>query len=99
MEQAKHTKGPWRAILQSDGSHVVVDENNRSVLHRDANEQRTNAALIAAAPDLLKALKKATQDLRSVAIWAKEHRTAPTSWINEKADEVDATIAKAEPKS
>lgn len=60
-----HTKGPWRLFVGEQGAFVIEDENNIAVLcqradwpHR-AEESKANGRLIAAAPDLLDALKVA----------------------------------------
>ncbi len=72
MSEAKHTPGPWVAIgiggpweqrisIRAPGwgcvAHVGV---NPSLPHWDL-PQRSNACLIAAAPDLLKALQDITE--------------------------------------
>ncbi|MBB4347996.1 hypothetical protein [Aliirhizobium cellulosilyticum] len=66
-EAAKHTPGPW---IVSDYSKYHVQKPNRGLLcstgvgnssgHSDRYEDYANARLIAAAPDLLEALKEAT---------------------------------------
>lgn len=57
----KHTKGPWYASRLSEGVWIIKNEafdsyialtHNREGVHADAN-----AHLIAAAPDLLEALR------------------------------------------
>lgn len=67
MEQAKHTPGPWKAVINSaDYWEVVhqwpdqsVEEANSyspTVVHvctKNGEEQEANARLIAAAPELL----------------------------------------------
>jgi hypothetical protein len=65
----KHTQGPWRyeapdevSIKDADGGRVAVCTNLRGALgmggRRDPNEVLANARLIAAAPELLEALRK-----------------------------------------
>ncbi len=80
MSKSKHTPGPWGCIDTSyhaydyrltkpDGSPLPL-----SIEGNDHSEQRANARLIAAAPDLLEALKQcevmfrvfSTADLRKI---------------------------------
>lgn len=69
----KHTQGEWKAVTDK-GQHSgrffavnSVDENITTaiVYGKDENEQAANAKLIAAAPELLKALESAVVDLRA----------------------------------
>lgn len=67
---SKHTPGPWipdfgeayRVRAQLDGGQVAVMTNLKGQFglagRRDGNEVAANAALIAAAPDLLAALER-----------------------------------------
>ena len=65
----KHTKGPWYisqtadyAINALDGRHIAMVscfEKNKN----DATENLGDAALIAAAPELLEALKELVEEL------------------------------------
>jgi hypothetical protein len=72
MTQAKHTPGPWFiaythegnteiAIDDEPGMHGERDYDLVTVTHGDPDELAANAALIAAAPDLLAALQKAVR--------------------------------------
>lgn len=61
-----HTPGPWRTVIawRHDKAEAVVGASHRSVcyLHwadREAEEVNANAHLIAAAPELLDALRRA----------------------------------------
>lgn len=56
----KHTKGPWKVFKGAD--RYIIDLNGESYwIQREGfsgnDEQRANANLIAAAPDLLEALE------------------------------------------
>ena len=93
---AKHTPGPWVWQAEEEcliGPIFVVmrqDEEGRKVFadYPDGTTQ-ANARLIAAAPDLLEALKDARDHI---------HGSAP-DWHNrtrEMVAEIDAAIAKAE---
>lgn len=60
----KHTPGPW-AVAEGDGCFVVEtdDMTVRFVcMGLDAEGDRANACLIAAAPDLLEALRRVVND-------------------------------------
>jgi hypothetical protein len=78
MSAAKHTKGPWSQVPQTNGSTLIAHEfetgkqmnpNLRLVCFTMARgnslpENEANARLIAAAPDLLEALQvQALSDL------------------------------------
>jgi hypothetical protein len=62
----KHTRGPWAAIqhktLSGDPGGPLKVETHLTViaeiLYREEVEQKANAALIAAAPELLDAIKR-----------------------------------------
>jgi hypothetical protein len=64
----KHTPGPWGCIDTSNHAHdyrLIKPDGSPLPLHVEANdhsEQRANARLIAAAPDLLEALQEITSD-------------------------------------
>ena len=60
---SKHTPGPWKYQEESDEyTHIVRAENNLMICHLSQDSSgvsESNARLIAAAPDLLKACKQA----------------------------------------
>ena len=73
--KAKYTQGPWRVVNYQDKNdvpRVVSDKGGIAVLciNRHLGEagpskqEQINAALIAAAPDLLEALKALVADLK-----------------------------------
>jgi hypothetical protein len=85
----KHTPGPWACTYTSNYAHdyrltqpngqplpVNAEANNRS-------EQRANARLIAAAPDILKALEDV------LMVFSEEYSDSPT------LERARAAIAKA----
>lgn len=68
MEKNKHTPGPWKATAK-EGNHIIHSNTESNCLaivgtgifNSDPlrwEEARANAALIAAAPDLLEALQE-----------------------------------------
>ena len=96
---SKHTAGPWVAsrfgfqVLTGDSWSVICtlkngaeweDRRGKYVPNYEWQNQEANARLIAAAPEMLAALKKAR-----VAI--ATHSPDPT----EPLEEIDAAIAKA----
>lgn len=97
MSGAKHTPGPWVAKMSKyhEESLLVqagMPSNRVLVRFGSASEQlddidRANARLIAAAPDMLAALKGAELQLRAHKIDCRE------------LDEIRAAIAKAEGRS
>ena len=80
----KHTPGPWGCIDTSNHAHdyrLTKPDGSTLPLHVEANdhsEQRANARLIAAAPDLLEALEDAvsTQPADSPIKWVLRARAA-----------------------
>ena len=63
MSEAKHTPGPWSVKKMQSGVYMIGGDSSIIVrLEWDADdddEARANAKLIAAAPDMLEALKNA----------------------------------------
>ena len=59
---AKHTKGPWYASRLSEGVWIIKNETFDSYIalthHREGVHADANASLIAAAPELLEALRE-----------------------------------------
>ena len=95
-DETKHTQGPWFANKSSaDFCNVCVGSGEYdpavAAVHPNSfsdifgAETEANARLIAAAPEMLDALK---------AAWAKR----PDNWDNEW-DQVESAIAKAEGRS
>jgi hypothetical protein len=83
----KHSPAPWRAQHDFAGGFQVVDANGHDMIHRGrttALMREENARLIAAAPDMLAALKE-------LAFRAARHGM--------NADEANVAIAKAEGRS
>lgn len=105
-----HTPGPWRVFTTPDGRRVIgvgdrtgggitdqgdVSTNDQGVW-RSGKEKLANARLIAAAPDLLEALKDCLAALTDPVVgtiygddpdWYRK--------VNDAADKAAAAVAKA----
>ena len=104
-EKQGHTPGPWEAVKDSRNGVILCDKVNSYGNHHIARYDRgdfdgltdedfANAKLIAAAPDLLAACKRALVDLQ----W-KESEDNQTQTYNQwraYVDNLAAAIEKAE---
>ena len=99
--QTKHTPGPWQAMLSGNVVYEWTPPGGRSIsckiVARTTNhnaapdtEEAANARLIAAAPELLEALKLAEERIVELSAWAKIEAEGQT------IAEIRAAIAKAE---
>lgn len=94
MSEAGHTPGPWRDG-QAGNLRVYGPDGmgEHSGLIAEVFKSRANARLIAAAPDLLEALRGARQTiLELVNARYSEAEGSDDDWMAE----IDAAIAKAE---
>lgn len=104
MNSQKHTHGPWEIQSQGPTEQVYVIDNRMSFVCRmeeGTQEQKTaNALLIAAAPELLDALKEARSMLETASrYFPKSIRNLDRfSLLNVLANAVNPAIAKAEGK-
>jgi len=79
---AKHTPGPWKTIKTFGGQTIVFDDQQNSIayLRGYKHPYKSNARLIAAAPDLLEALLTFPQSLAwtddELWDWSKKARAA-----------------------
>lgn len=97
-----HTPGPWQADgfeinkegLEPKGSATVWHVAGTSYSLADPDTRRANARLIAAAPELLEALK----DCLGYVISDYESRDGGFGGAQESVDRARAAIAKAEGK-
>jgi hypothetical protein len=87
-----HTKGPWtfRELRGNDGLGYI-ESDGRDIIHAgvsdlSAAENRANAALIAAAPDLLALVVQYRDDLK---------RPPSGDSIYRRMEAIEAAIAKA----
>ncbi len=82
---AEHTPGPWRVekYVSAVGMYCIVEPHGRSLAFTDIRANEADANLLAAAPDLLEACKRALRDM--------------TEWDgDELIPLIEAAIAKAE---
>ena len=89
--QAKHTPGKWETALGETGGSVYQDESGTiATLDDEMTAWRENAALIAAAPELLELA-------RSVVFWAnnRDGRVWPTVKAWTRAEGRSALLAMA----
>jgi hypothetical protein len=90
MNTQKHTQGPWRCVDTSNHAHDyrLLAANGAplplNVVANDHSEQRANARLIAAAPELL-------QVARDFLLLAALH-----DWEGAAIDFAKVTLSKAE---
>ena len=100
-----HTPGPWYAV---DNGHYIdikisddiyapsVADVSASKFLEGGDNSKANASLIAAAPDLLEALKAARIDILTLYSLSASGMAEPAEeWVSE----IDAAIAKAEGRS
>ena len=58
MTKAQHTPGPWETFLNDTQVGTADTAEGIAALWRDGDEQKANARLIAAAPELLDELER-----------------------------------------
>ena len=102
--KTQHTPGPWRVRKDGSGRLARVSDETHEFdcvvtpsLHRDAELMEANARLIAAAPELLAALRSCEETLREYT----SHEGLPRTGAK-RADAIDAAraaIEKAEEES
>lgn len=103
-EQTKHTPGPWVLSLVCGGNYTLLPESHKkhpshaiASIHENHGERNAaNAALIAAAPELLEAAKFALSLLEISEVYFAAERQAGAGKSTE--DLIRAAIAKAEGK-
>lgn len=95
MSEYKHTPGPWKAEKSNNCIAIVSGDYGYGVAktYGTGKEDTLNARLIAAAPELLEALKLCIPELKE---WMRNHgEDIGTLDVIKKAQ---AAIAKAEGK-
>lgn len=108
-DKPKHTPGPWRVaddgsigtILSIDGTVVAQAQQCRPRTHDPLHlERKANARLIAAAPELLEALKSTMNHIKMLEEGIEDLRqlgaTAQFCGVSFSHAEAIAAIAKAE---
>lgn len=106
MSERKHTPGPWS--LNDRGYTYIISKPSDGYITRDvcrmdgstmaAFDQKANAHLIAAAPDMLAALK----EVREQCLFDDDHGIGVSEDVvipAELFDRVCDAIAKAEPRN
>lgn len=108
--EAKHTPGPWTVGQEMNSERpgsvpvvALVRDSLEGKMHvafvnGKAGEQEANARLIAAAPDLLAALKAAQGFIDAVILWGQKQPRSVTEGMPgpyEVETTVAATIARA----
>lgn len=84
---SEHTPGPWESSGYDGHGGITINSDARQIGYASmCREQEANARLIAAAPDLLEALKAFVED------WSELSGKVRGSTL----DKIDAAIAKAE---
>ena len=101
----EYTKGPWKLAPFGRGVDVISDDDcgPRIIAEckaRNGSELESceaNARLIAAAPELLEAIKEATRALRDVACLGPDEAVNP-EWYP-IVHRCESAIAKAQPRT
>lgn len=78
-EMSKHTPGPWYWAPKADGAVFIKSDDTRplhktvaQVASNELSAMEANARLIAAAPELLEALRDVTEYLENNRVTARE---------------------------
>lgn len=101
MSTANHTRGPWAYQEDSDAyTHIVRGPNNRFICQLNQTtsaEIEANARLIAAAPDMLSALRSSRDVLARAIKAAAPDLFESDEDVNEHLTikRMDAAIARA----
>lgn len=91
MSESKHTKGKWKVAGQGDGNGQLPILANGKIIAAVRNHgSLADAHLIAAAPELLEALKYTIQRIKDIDEWWIED---PDSGFD--VDIIESAIAKA----
>src|SRR4051812_13043639 len=109
MSDTKHTPGPWSfrecdsVVMIEAGSDSIAATNSKTYWQRFDDADVANARLIAAAPDLLAALKSAERWLGGILSETEDGVEAEVRNVHSAAwnaiDSMRAAIAKAEGRS
>jgi len=101
---SEHTPGPW--FIYKDEHEFVILQNRPvknataiAIVYSDDKPDEANARLIAAAPELLEALKKAREYVAKVNGSIAGAIGHENTIVKPDLDLIDATISKAEGRS
>jgi len=79
MEPSQHTNGPWEILMNPKEDYLLIENVDRCdfhpvcVIYGEGKKQEANAHLIAAAPELLDALKYAQSIISSMDYGTVKH--------------------------
>jgi len=85
-----HSPAPWRIEHDIEGLESIWDADSRIIADAFYSENPSDAALIAAAPELLEACK--------AMLRYDESKSVPASMYRKNIEQIKSAIAKAEPK-
>ena len=94
----KHTKGKWGVDQGEFGLDINNGEGTIGTIYGDDIETKANANLIAAAPELLEALKNAKNCLRNHCENRGSDESKLSGWELDAYEIVKSAINKAEGK-
>lgn len=104
MANAKHTPAPWAVQVDGDGDFDATGADGMVIVQVLDCDDRSepDARLIAAAPELLEALREASTDLLIAANNARHAAKTDQRWegvaekLMARREQCEAAIAKAE---
>lgn len=89
---SKHTLGPWRTVLGYDNAYTIVTGKDYSLecvaLIKSTPSCQANARLIAAAPDMLEALKRCVELMDNGGTWTIDDQNTARTVIAKAEGEV-----------
>lgn len=94
MSEARHTPGPWEFRAESGYCSQIDGANGHTICCFDEDPSPQDAALMSSAPELLEALKAATDALAG-GLWDYGPGQDEHEKCNEVIESCRAAIAKA----
>lgn len=92
-----HTKGPWRVRWSEPLNTTVIDAGGECLARHISND---NAHLMAAAPEMIRALRAVRKEIEALASdtdgWREWDATAVDQLLGSRLVRLDDLIAKAE---
>jgi hypothetical protein len=96
---SKHTSAPWTVhTCEVHPHHEIVAGNGRRIATQNDyhdGQDKANALLIAAAPDMLEALRMASDILMSVRVEVYNHNRKEYSRVEKTIDLIKLVMEKA----